>query len=202
MGRPETPKCIVYLVDDDLDMLKMLQALVDTIGLEARAFSSAEEFLAAYRATPCECLVCDLRMPRIDGMELQRRLAATGSALPIIFLTGFAEVQVAVEAIKRGAFDFLEKPFRAQDLLGKIQSALELCRLQYAKHSEDQSRMDRIALLTKREREVVHHVLGGKSSREISDLLGIGLPTVEKYRAQIMEKLDVQSTVDLIKLFL
>jgi len=191
----------VYLVDDDQTVLRMLQELVSTIGVDVRPFASAREFLAAYRPLPCECLVCDLRMPEIDGMELQRRLEATKAGLPIIFLTGYAEVNIAVEVMKHGAFDFLEKPFSAQALLGKIQAALDFSRTQYPKWLEHQAMAARIALLTPRERSVIGHVVEGKSSREISELLGLSIRTVENHRARIMEKLHVESTVDLVKLF-
>lgn len=193
---------IVYLVDDDLSVLRMLQALVDTVGMEAQAFSSAKEFLAAYRAGPCQCLVCDLRMPEIDGMELHQRLKALDATLPVIFLTGFAEVGIAVQAMKHGAFDFLEKPFSAQALLGKIQSALEQSRAQHAQWLEQQAVDARLSLLSPKERSVVRFVVDGKSSREIAERMDISVRTVENHRTRIMEKLHVDSTVELVKLFL
>ena len=194
-------ECTVYLVDDDPSVLKMLQALVESVGVGVRPFSSAKEFLAAYRPMPCECLVCDLRMPDIDGMALQKRLKTLDAAPPIIFITGYAEVNIAVEAMKHGAFDFLEKPFSAQALLGKIHSALELSRTQYASRLEHQTAEARIALLTPRERNVIQYVVQGKSSREISELLGLSVRTIENHRTRIMEKLHVKSTVELVKLF-
>ena len=192
---------IVYLVDDDPSVLKLLQTMVATIGVEAKAFSSAQSFLSAYHQTPCECLVCDIRMPGLDGMELQRQLIATGATIPIIFLTGFAEVSMAVDAMKHGAFDFLEKPFSAQALLHKIQAALDSSRERYEKWLERQAVNARMALLTLRERDVIAHVVAGKTSRDISELLGISVRTVENHRTRIMEKLLVVSTVDLVKLF-
>lgn len=192
----------VYLVDDDPAVLKMLHALVATIGVDVRPFAAAKDFLAAYHPLPCECLVCDLRMPDIDGLGLQKRLQAMTGAPPIIFLTGFAEVNVAVEAMKHGAFDFVEKPFSAQALLGKIQSALDLSRARYAQWLEGQALEARLALLTPRERSVARHVVDGRSSREIAELLGLSVRTVENHRTRIMEKLHVESTVDLVKLFL
>ena len=192
----------VYVVDDDPSILRMLEALVTTIGVEVRAFSSAQSFLAAYRPIACQCLVCDLRMPDIDGMELQKRLTRMDVAPPVIFITGFAEVSIAVEAMKHGAFDFIEKPFSAQSLLSKIQSALERSRVEYAGWLQHQATEARMSLLTPRERNVVRHVVDGKSSREISELLDISVRTVENHRTRIMEKLHVESTVDLVKLFL
>lgn len=192
---------IVHLVDDDLTLLKMMQALIGTIGVQVKPFVSAKDFLAGYRPTPCECLVCDLRMPDIDGLELQSRLLSMDLAPPIIFLTGFAEVGIAVEAMKRGAFDFLEKPVSANVLLGKVQAALEISRLRYAEWLRKQAVDARMALLTSRERSIARYVLEGKSSREIAGLLELSVRTVENHRTRIMEKLHVNSTVELVKLF-
>lgn len=195
-------RAVVYLVDDDPSILKMLQAMVASIGVEALPFSSARNFLAAYRPTPCECLVCDIRMPDIDGIGLQKTLETMKATVPIIFITGFAEVATAVEAMKNGAFDFIEKPFSAQSLLGKIQSALESSKARYARWLAHQAITARLDLLTPREKSVVDHVVAGRSSREISAELGISVRTVENHRARILEKLHVESTVDLVKLFL
>ena len=195
------PAGTVYLVDDDPAILRMLQALVASIGVGTQPFSSAREFLAAYRPMPCACLVCDVRMPDVDGLELQRQLMAGNAALPIIFITGFAEVSMAVEAMKRGAFDFIEKPFSAQQLLGKIQLALDRSRIQYSEWSGQQAIEARLALLTPRERSVIAYVREGKSSREAAELLGISSRTVENHRTRIMQKLHVESTVELVNLF-
>jgi two-component system response regulator FixJ len=196
------PARIVYLVDDDATLLRMLQAMVASIGVEAQAFSSARDFLSAYHPTPSECLVCDLRMPEIDGIGLQKKLEAMKATLPIIFLTGFAEVSIAVEAMKNGAFDFIEKPFSAQALLGKIQSALDCSKERHVKALEHQAITARMELLTPRERDVIDHVVAGRSSREISERLDINVRTVENHRARILEKLHVESTVDLVRLFI
>ncbi|MCF8169020.1 MAG: response regulator, partial [Rhodoferax sp.] len=119
-------KGTVYVVDDDPSVLAMLEAIIATLGVEVQAFDSASNFLAQYYPQPYQCLVCDLRMPDIDGVELQRRLQQHQAPIPIIFLTGFAEVDVAVEAMRQGALDFLQKPFSAHLLLAKIRSGLEL----------------------------------------------------------------------------
>jgi FixJ family two-component response regulator len=141
-------------------------------------------------------------MPDLDGIELQKQLKARNVTMPIIFLTGFAEVSIAVEAMKHGAFDFIEKPFSAQALLSKIQSALDMSKIRYSQWLETQAIKARIELLTPRERSVIHHVVAGNSSREISGLLGISVRTVENHRTRIMDKLHVESIVDLVKLFL
>jgi RNA polymerase sigma factor (sigma-70 family) len=201
MSTAKTYDSVVYLVDDDPAILKMLSVLVASLDVNVQAFASAREFLSVYRAVPSQCLICDLRMPDIDGMELQNRLAMIDATLPIIFLTGFAEVGIAVDAMKHGAFDFIEKPFSSQALLSKIKAALDRSRNQYAKWREQQAAEARRALLTARERTIVSHVVAGKSSREIAELLGISIRTVENHRTRIMEKLHVESTVELVKLF-
>lgn len=192
----------VYVVDDDVAVLEMLLTLVATIGVSVRGFSCGEDFFAEYARGHCECLVCDMRLPDIDGMEVQRRLSALNPELPIIFLTGYAEVDIAVEAMKHGAFDFVQKPFGAQSLLGKIQSALELSRRKHADWLKRQTIDARLELLTPRERDLIPHIVDGKTSREISELLGLSVRTVENHRTRIMDKLHVGSTVDLVKLFL
>jgi FixJ family two-component response regulator len=192
----------VYVVDDDPAVLRMLEAMIATLGVKVRAFTSARLFLDEYLPAPVECLVCDLRMPDIDGIELQKRLKAIGAPLPMIFLTGFAEVSVAVEAMRQGALDFLEKPFSAQALLGKVQSGLDRSKHQHAQWREDQARQARVALLTPRERVIAGLVVDARSSREISEMLHLSVRTVENHRTRIMEKLHAESTVELVKLFL
>lgn len=191
----------VYVVDDDASVLKMLGELIASIDVKVLTFASAQGFLNDYRPSSCQCLVCDLRMPEIDGIGLQKRLAGICCPPPIIFLTGFADVGIAVEAMKEGAFDFVQKPCTANTLLGKIQQALTLSRARYAIWLDQQARSARLDLLTPKERTVVRHVLDGMTSREISQSLGLSVRTVENHRARIMEKLHVESTVDLVKLF-
>jgi len=192
----------VWIVDDDPSLLRMLQTLVSTLDAQVKAFATARDFLDAYLPTEKSCLICDLRMPDIDGLELQKRLKADRAPLPIIFLTGFAEVSVAVEAMRDGALDFLQKPFSAHALLGKIQSALELGELQYEQWQQAQTKQARIDLLTPKERAIARLVVDAKSSREISQFLDLSVRTIENHRIRIMEKLHVDSTIDLVKLFL
>lgn len=193
---------VVYMIDDDPAVLKLLQAMVATIGVASQVFANAGDFLATYRPQCFECLVCDVRMPEIDGIELQKRLNAKEIAPPLIFLTGFAEVGVAVAAMKHGAFDFLEKPFSAQALLGKVQAAIVHSHVQHTNWQARQAREARLALLTQRERGVIRQVLDSKSSRQIAEEMSISVRTVENHRTRILEKLHVESTVDLVKLLL
>ncbi|MET3131196.1 two-component system response regulator FixJ [Oxalobacteraceae bacterium GrIS 1.11] len=194
--------CTVYVVDDDLPLLRMLQTLIRTVCADVRAFASAREFMDAYRAGPCACLVCDLRMPDMDGLELQRRLKEIDPTLPIIFMTGFAEVSIAVEAMTHGALDFLEKPFGAAALIEKVRAGLAGDRRQRTAWRERQVRQARMSLLTPKERAVLEQVIDGQSSRKISAALGLSVRTVENHRARIRDKLHTESTVELLKLFL
>lgn len=195
-------KGTVYVVDDDQPILDMMTELLQTIDVMVRTFNSGKEFLEAYQPASCECLVCDIRMPDIDGIELHKRMIAMPISPPMIFLTGFAELQIAVDAMKRGAFEFLMKPIIPQEFLNKIQLALDSSRGPYLRWLDRQAKEARLALLTHRERSVIRLVIDAKSSREISESLGLSARTVEKHRTRIMEKLHVESTVDMVKLFL
>lgn len=199
---PELAPSTVYLVDDDQMMLEMLHDLIASIGLTPQIYSSGNDFLMAYRPMPSQCLVCDLRMPQIDGMTLQKRLAEFELAPPIIFLTGYGEVESAVSALKRGAFDFLEKrTFSSQSFLGKVQAALNHSRKEYAEWHRRRANQARLDLLTPKERSVLEQVIAGKTSREISEGLGLSVRTIEHHRDHIMQKLHVQGTVALVSLF-
>jgi len=193
---------IVYLVDDDQSVLNMLQALVSMMDVQVQTFSSGYDFLASYQPRSTECLLCDIRMPDIDGMELQKRLKLMGSDIPTIFLTGFAEVSLAVEAMKQGALDFVEKPFSAHSLLAKIRTALQLSTSRHEKWQEQRAKTARLALLTPKEQKIIQLVIDGKSSKEIAEQLAISLRTVENHRTRIMGKLHVNSSVRLVSLFI
>ncbi len=193
---------LVYIVDDDDIMLSTLASLVETVGLMVRKFNSAGQFLDQYRASPCECLVCDIRMPEMSGLELQKALQNKGIYPPIIFVTGFADVAIAVEAMKLGAFDFVEKPLNGHVLIEKIQSALKISQERHSERLRQSTREARLALLTVKEQEIIELVVQGRTSREIADALAISTRTVENHRARIMEKLRVTSAVELVKLFL
>ena len=193
---------IVYIIDDDDIALWMFEEFLHGIDAEIRSFSSARTFLEAYRAGPRECLVCDLKMPEIGGLEVQRQLLEKGSRLPIILVSGYPEVHSAVEAIKKGAFDFLEKPVDGALLVEKVQSALERSAELHAEEVAEASRSARRSLLTPKERQIAELVVAGKSSPRIAEELEISVRTVENHRARLMEKLDVASAVELVRLFL
>jgi two-component system, LuxR family, response regulator FixJ len=195
-------KPIVYIVDDDDIVLWMFREFLDGIGADFQTFGSADAFLKSYTPGPCECLISDLRMPEIGGLEIQRQLLDKGASLPIIFVSGYPEVSAAVQAIKQGAFDFLEKHVNGGLLREKVQSALARSRELHAERLDRGAREARVSLLTPKEREIVDQVVLGKSSRQISDELGISVRTVENHRARIMAKLHVDSAMDLVKLFM
>jgi two-component system response regulator FixJ len=191
---------VVYIIDDDDIVLWMFQEFLQGIGAKIRTFSTARAFLDVYRPAPCECLVCDLRMPEIGGLEVQRQLLEKGSHLPMILVSAYPEVHSAVEAIKKGAFDFLEKPVNGALLVEKVQSALVRSGQLHGERVAQAAREERFSLLTPKERQIADLVVAGKSSPKIAEELDISVRTVENHRARLMEKLQVESTVELVKL--
>jgi len=191
---------VVYVVDDDPAIIRLLAELVEVLGLNVEAYESAEKFLAAYNGTGPGCLVLDVRVPGMSGMELQRTLMATGSTLPIIFVTGHADVRMAVEAMERGAFGFLEKPFRMQELCEKIQSAVRLDVETWRRREEQESAAARLAQLTPAERKVADRVITGNTNKMIAQELGLSARTVEAHRARLMHRLGITSRTELVTL--
>lgn len=202
MSVSKTPSSVVYIVDDDDIILWTLKELVQSIGARVHTFTSAKEFLAFYTPSPCECVITDVRMPEIGGLQVQRLLLTTGSPPPIIFITSHSEISAAVEAMKAGAFDFVEKPVNGHILIEKVQSALAHSRTLHRERLSQSSKKARMDLLTPKEREIVELVVQGQSSREIATALDISVRTVENHRARIMDKLHIASAVELVKLFM
>ncbi|MBS3934809.1 MAG: response regulator transcription factor [Sulfuritalea sp.] len=188
---------MVYLVDDDAAIRDALAWLLRSRGIQSRAWPSAEAFLADYRDDMSGCLLLDVRMVGMTGAELFDRLIECGCAMPVIFLTGHGDVPLAVKALKRGAFDFIEKPFNDNELADRVIEAL--------RHEENRRWRDgvkagieeRLATLTEREREVMACILAGKLNKVIADELQIAMRTVEVHRAHIFEKMGVRSAVEL-----
>ncbi len=191
---------VVYIVDDDEIILWLFQEMLQQTGAVFRTFNTARAFLDSYIPGPCECPASDLPMPEIGGLEVQRELVAAGNCLPIIFASGHTEVPTVVEAMKVGAFDFLEKPVDGARLLEKVRSALAHSLTLHDQRVTRAARLDRLSQLTPKEREIAGQVVTGKSSREISAELGLSVRTVENHRARVMEKLHVGSTVELVRL--
>lgn len=196
-----SPGC-VFLIDDDAFFLQVHAELLGSIGLEVRCFSSSQTFLDQYNPLPCECILSDLRMPEIGGLQLQAELLARGLDTPIIFITGHADVPTAVEAMRRGAFDYVEKPVHGQHLLDRVNAALALSRDRHRERLERSAREARLALLTPQERKIAQWVVQGHSSRQIAELAGLSVRTVENHRARVMDKLHVTSVVELVRLLL
>jgi len=198
MERADAPK--VFIVDDDEAIRDSLAWLLGTRGLTAQAFASAEEFLGAYRQDVPGCMVVDMRMPGMSGLELHEKLLERGCALPVIFLTGHADVPMAVAAIKRGAFDFVEKPFNDNALVDLVIKGIELDTRARAQRAEEATVASRLAQLTPREREVMELILAGRLNKLIADHLNISMRTVEVHRARVLEKMGVRSAVELAQL--
>ena len=190
----------VFVVDDDEALRRSLSYLIESVGLEVETFAGGEEFLAACDPDRPGVLVLDLRMPGIGGLDVQRELSRRRIELPIILLTGHAEVSTAVRSLKEGAFDFIEKPFSDQVLLDSIQAAIRedrTIRSQRLRHGDIAERVER---LTQREREVMARVVVGEANRVIAEQLGLSPKTVEVHRAHVMEKLEVRSLAELVRL--
>ena len=181
-------------------MLDALRIFLKTEGLTARTYSSAQDFLAEYRPEQSGCLLLDIQMPSITGLELQQTLTDIGSILPIIFITGHGDVSIAVQAMKAGAFEFLQKPFSDKLLLSCIHEALALDVKNRSQLANKQSVLDRIDKLSPREKQVMHYVSDGKSNKVIAAELGLSPRTVEIYRSHVMLKMDVNSAIELVKL--
>jgi two-component system, LuxR family, response regulator FixJ len=199
---PPRKKPTIYIVDDDDGMRHALSVLMSTVGYNAVSFARPAEFLQKLDPNQPGCLVLDVRMPEMSGLEVQQHLNRSGSMLPVILMTGHGDIPMAVQAMKDGAFDFLQKPFRDQDLLDRINGALK----QDAENRETVERhadlKRRSELLTPREREVMALVVDGRANKVIAIDLGLSERTVEIHRANVMEKMQARSVAHLVKMHL
>ncbi len=192
----------VHIVDDDDAMRDSLKWLLESRGLTVELYPSAEAFLGAFNREFCGCLVLDVRMPGMSGLDLYEQLQARASTLPVIFITGHGDVPMAVSALKKGAADFIEKPFNDQDMLRLIESCRKQDRAAAAKRAESASVAQRVDSLTQREREVLALIVAGKLNKQIADELGISIKTVEVHRSRVMEKMSANSVAELVQLVL
>jgi FixJ family two-component response regulator len=190
----------VFIVDDDPAVLKALARLMRSAGLKAAKFASPQEFLDCHDRNAPGCLVLDVAMPHLNGLEVQQALTAQGSELPIIFLTGHGDIPMSVQALKQGAVDFLTKPVHDSDLIKAIHYAIEKNRLARQARAKLTELQQRLMTLTPREREVLGHVVSGKKNRQIADDLGLAEKTIKVHRAHVMVKLNAQSLAELVKL--
>ncbi len=193
---------IVFIVDDDPDVCESLELLCTTVGLKTSCHTSAAAFLEAYDATQPGCLVLDVRMPGMSGLELQEQLASQAIRIPIIIITGHGEVPMAVRAMRNGAFDFIEKPFGDQTLLDRIQRAVQQDTRDRIKWEAQADVAARIARLTPRENEVMELVGGGMGNKDVAGKLGLSVKTVEVHRAAVMKKLRAENAAGLVRLVL
>jgi FixJ family two-component response regulator len=196
----KTSDSIVFVIDDDSSMREALVDLITSVGLSVEAFKSAQQFLQYRRSDAPACLVLDVRLPGLSGLDLQRELARTDAPIPIVFITGHGDIPMSVRAIKQGAVEFLAKPFREQDLLDAIQHALDMDRVARRERSIVLTLRQRYQSLTKREREVMRLVASGMLNKQIAGELGSSEVTVKIHRGQVMRKMKAQSVVELARM--
>ncbi|MCY1516997.1 Transcriptional regulatory protein FixJ [compost metagenome] len=195
-------KGTVYVVDDDEAVRDSLQWLLEGKDYRVRCFESAESFLSRYDPREVACLIVDIRMAGMTGLELQDRLIERRSPLPIVVITGHGDVPMAVDSMKKGAMDFIQKPFNDEELVSLVERMLEHARGAFTQHQQSASRDALLSKLTGREAQVLERIVAGRLNKQIADDLGISIKTVEAHRANIMEKLEVTTVADLMKVAL
>lgn len=193
---------LIYVVDDDEALRDSLRWLLESAGYRVTAYATAERFLAAFRPGAASCLLLDIRMPGLGGLELQQDLNRRGHALPVIFITGHGDVPMAVRALQAGAFHFIEKPFNDSELLEVIERAVSASGTAPLQLAQRLAAAARSKTLTQREREVMDLVVGGRKNKQIADALGVSIKTVEAHRARVMEKMGVRTIADLVQVSL
>ena len=192
----------VYVVDDDEAVRDSVQWLLEGQDFRVRCFESAETFLARYDPREVACMIVDIRMSGMSGLELQDRLVERGSPLPIAIVTGHGDVPLAVDTMKKGALDFIQKPFKEEQLISLVERMLEQARINFSAQQQTASRDALLSKLTSREAQVLERIVAGRLNKQIADDLGISIKTVEAHRANIMEKLGANTVADLLKIAL
>jgi FixJ family two-component response regulator len=194
------PVPTVFIIDDDRGMRQAIQDLVESVGLRAESFASGQEFLSSKSTNGPSCLVLDVRLPQMSGLDFQRRLAETGVQIPIIFITAHGDVPMSVTALKSGAVEFLTKPFRNQDLLDAIQQALQRDRAAREQQAEIHGLQERYHALTPREQQVMALVVSGMLNKQIASEIGASEATVKIHRGNAMHKMQAGSVADLVRM--
>ncbi|MDI6451414.1 response regulator transcription factor [Anaerobaca lacustris] len=190
----------VFVVDDDAAARDAMQELMESVGLDVRTFASATEFLEVYDSQWRGCVLLDVRMPGMSGLQLQEEMRRRGSHLPLIFVTAHGDIPMAVEALKKGAADFVEKPFGGQTLLDKVHEALCLEERNFLRHTQVEEVRSRLALLTPKEKQVLQRLVEGQRSKQMALALGLSRKTVDWHLSVIREKMGADSTGDLMLL--
>lgn len=193
-------KAIVYVIDDDQSIREALRSLLSTVGLEVHAFASTREFLEAKRADAPSCLVLDVRLPGVSGLDFQSELTKSGINFPIIFISGHGDIPMTVRAIKAGAIEFLTKPFREQELLDAVQNGIQQDQLRREQAAGMAGLNERLSSLTAREREVMAHVVTGRMNKQIAGDLNLSEITVKVHRGNVMHKMGAKSLADLVRM--
>jgi FixJ family two-component response regulator len=194
------PDRVVFVIDDDASLRESLKDLIGSVGLQVRAFASAQEFLGSKRPDVPGCLVLDVRLKGLSGLDLQKRMAETGMEIPIIFITGHGDIPMTVQAMKAGAVEFLAKPFRDQDMLDAIQQALERDRKAREQRAKSEELQSGYYSLTPREREVMALVVAGLLNKQIAGELGTSEASVKVHRQHVMEKMGAGSLAELVRM--
>ena len=201
MQKPETPTApIVFVIDDDGSIRAAVSSLIRSVGLRVEVFASVSEFLAHKHSSTTSCLILDVRLPGVSGLEFQSELAKANAEIPIIFITGHGDIPMTVKAMKAGAVEFLTKPFRDQDLLDAIQIALERARVKNEKDSAVSDLKRKFSTLTPREQEVMAWVTGGLLNKQVAAEIGVTEITVKVHRGSVMRKMAAKSFADLVRM--
>lgn len=195
-----TPHSLVYVVDDDPGVRKMVRMLLESVGLPVQTYSAATEFLDHFDPPPLCCLVLDVRMPGMDGLALQAHLHRQGHQIPTVIITGHADVPMAVQAMRAGALDFIEKPFREQTLLDAVQRALRSAEEAQRSDAHRAEARRKLAQLSPREREVMELLVEGQPTKGVAAALGVSIQAIAAHRARILEKLELDSLPELVRL--
>jgi len=198
----ENQKITIHIVDDDPSTRKYLQSLIATVNYKTKAYDSAANFLESYKEDGIGCLILDLRLPGISGLELQKELATNSIDLPVIMITGYGDIPTAVKAMKAGVLDFIEKPFRGKFMIERINNAVNQHKELRENKLAGGDIIKHIDSLTNREKQVMDHVVAGKQNKDIATELGISVKTVEVHRANVMNKMQANSIVELVRMCL